>query len=134
MVVEILACKDVQRQGVSYLERMFKSKQVHESLIKLLKGGVQDRRFVEQSKGFGIDWISKTITSNESKQALKGLVQETFIKDQRVQKVSIDLCKYFVAHPTTKQLTGQICSAACLQPATLGALNSQLQKGGLTVA
>jgi len=63
VIVEIIGSNDVKKQGLSYLERMFKNKQVHESLIILLKGGVKDTRFVEDSKIFGKDWISKAITA-----------------------------------------------------------------------
>ena len=82
---EIVASKDVKKQGLSYLERMFKNKQVHDSLITLLKGGVKDERFVSDSKRFGIDWISKTITAPKTREGLKGLMVETFARDSRVQ-------------------------------------------------
>jgi|1048.fasta_scaffold157308_2 hypothetical protein len=84
---------------------MFKSKQVHQSLITLLKGGVKDPRFVDASKRFGIDWIQYTITSSESKTALKELVSATFLRDKRVQDQATDLCKWFVAQPRTKEYT-----------------------------
>jgi len=60
---------------------MFKNKTVHDSLIVLLKGAVKDQRFVADSKVFGIDWIKYTITSVRSKDALKDLVVNTFVKD-----------------------------------------------------
>lgn len=82
--MEVVGGKEVKKVGLSYLERMFKNKQVHDSLITLLKGGVKDSRFVEQSKKFGIDWIQSTITSASSKSALKELVTETFMKEKRV--------------------------------------------------
>ncbi len=45
-ISDVVASKDVQREGVSYLERMFKNKDVHSSLIYLLKNAVKDERFV----------------------------------------------------------------------------------------
>jgi hypothetical protein len=60
---------------------MFKDKNVHNSLIVLLKGAVRDQRFVAESKVFGIDWIKYTITAGQSKDALKELVVNTFVKD-----------------------------------------------------
>lgn len=84
LVQEVVGSKEVKKEGLSYLERMFKSKAVHESLITLLKGGVKDQRFLEDSKRFGINWIEKTITAEKTKGALKQLVSETFCKDQRV--------------------------------------------------
>ncbi len=71
----------MEREGISYLEKMFKNKRVHDALLVLLKGGVRDSRFVAESKTFGIDWISKTITAPKTKCALKELVSETFTKD-----------------------------------------------------
>jgi hypothetical protein len=49
-ITDIVASKDVKREGVSYLERMFKNSQVHDSLIYLLKNAVKDDRFVTDSK------------------------------------------------------------------------------------
>lgn len=57
-VIEVVGSNEVKKEGLSYLERMFKNKQVHDALIVLLKGGVKDSRFVEDSKVFGKDWIS----------------------------------------------------------------------------
>lgn len=97
--------KEVKKQGLQYLERMFKNKQVHDALIKLLKGAIKEESFVNDSKRFGIDWISKTITAPKTKQALKGLMAETFTKDTRVQKEAVEVCKYFVTHPESRLLT-----------------------------
>jgi hypothetical protein len=77
-ITEVVAGKEVKKEGLNYLERMFKNKQVHDALIKLLKGGVKDERFVTDSKEFGIDWITHTVTSNNVKTELKELVSETF--------------------------------------------------------
>ncbi|TNV80922.1 hypothetical protein FGO68_gene17681 [Halteria grandinella] len=126
--------KEVKKQGLQYLERMFKNKQVHESLIKLLKGAIKDERFVGDSKRFGIDWISKTITAPKTKQALKGLMGQTFTKDTRVQKEAIEVCKYFVNQPESRQLTRQLVSAAILRPEALNAMNAQLAAGGTAAA
>ena len=41
-VGDIVGSKLVQKEGISYLERMFKNKTVHDALIVLLKGGVKD--------------------------------------------------------------------------------------------
>lgn len=105
LVGEIVGSKAVEREGISYLERMFKNKTVHEALLVLLKGGVRDSRFVAESKIFGIDWISKTITASKTKSALKELVSETFTKEQRVTQVACKVAKYFVSQPETKELT-----------------------------
>ena len=111
---EIASSKPVQKEGISYLERMFKNKTVHDSLIVLLKGAVRDHRFLADSKVFGVDWIKYTITSQDSKDALKDLVVNTFVKDQRVIQSSANLCKYFVQQPETKELAKIICSASML--------------------
>lgn len=130
IVVDIVAGKQVQKEGLSYLERMFKAKQVHSSLITLLKGGVKDSRFVDQSKRFGIDWIQYTITSAESKTTLKDLVSATFVRDRRVQQQGADLCKWFVVQPRSKEYTKEICQKACLRTETFDAMINQLKTGG----
>jgi hypothetical protein len=60
-VTDVIASKDVKKQGLTYLEKMFKNKQVHDALIVLLKGGVKDDRFVQDSKKYGVDWITSNI-------------------------------------------------------------------------
>jgi hypothetical protein len=60
---------------------MFKDGTVHNSLIYLLKNATLDQRFVADSKVFGVDWIAKTITANETKKALMELVNNTFVED-----------------------------------------------------
>jgi hypothetical protein len=60
-VVDIIASKEVKREGVSYLERMFKNKQVHDSLLVLIKGAIKEPSFVEDSKVFGKEWIAHGI-------------------------------------------------------------------------
>lgn len=89
LIGEIVGSKHLQKEGISYLERMFKNKSVHEAIVVLLKGGVKDSRFIADSKIFGIDWISKTITADKTKCALKHLVCEAFTKDSRVTQVAV---------------------------------------------
>lgn len=45
-ICDVVASKDVQKEGISYLEKMFKNKQVHDALIPLLKGAIKDDRFI----------------------------------------------------------------------------------------
>lgn len=45
-VSDVVGSKEVKKHGLSYLERMFKNKQVHDSLITLLKGAVKDDLFI----------------------------------------------------------------------------------------
>ena len=106
---------------------MFKNKQVHDALIKLLKGGVKDERFVTDSKEFGIDWITHTVTSNNVKTELKELVSETFTQEKRVINTSCDLLKFFVLHPDTKELTKDIFSRALLQSQVLSVIAQQME-------
>lgn len=63
---------------------MFKNKVVHDSLLFMLKNSVRDNRFVQVSKVYGIDLISKAIVAPQTKSALKDLVVETFTKDPRI--------------------------------------------------
>lgn len=61
-ITDVVAGDKIKKEGVTYLEKMFKNKQVHDSLIYLLKNGVKDDRFVSDSKVYGKNWITKTIT------------------------------------------------------------------------
>eukprot|EP00347_Sterkiella_histriomuscorum_P007747 403347710 len=126
-IIEVVANKDVKREGVSYLERMFKNKQIHDSLIILLKGAVKDNRFVTESKKYGIDWIGHTITSQQVKGDLKDLMSATFVQDKRVVQTSTNLLKYFVMNAETKDLTKNIVAKVCLRGDVLQALGKQME-------
>ncbi len=52
-VTDVLAGPEVQKEGVKYLERLFNHKQVLDSLLKLLNGAIQDKRFEHDSALFG---------------------------------------------------------------------------------
>lgn len=41
-VVDVVASKEVKKEGLTFLEKMFKNKQVHDALLTLFKGGVKD--------------------------------------------------------------------------------------------
>ncbi|CDW77440.1 UNKNOWN [Stylonychia lemnae] len=128
-ITDIVASKDVKKEGVSYLERMFKNSQVHDSLIFLLKNAVKDDRFVTESKKFGIDWITYTITSQQSKNDLKNLMSLTFTQDQRVVEISKELLKYFVTQPESKEMTKEIMCKVFLTDEVLNAVGKQLGDG-----
>jgi hypothetical protein len=101
---------------------MFRNKQVHDSLLILLKGAIRDERFVTDSKKFGIDWIGHCITSQRVKSDLKSLMNETFVKDKRVVHTSVEILKYFVTNPATKEMTKNICQKVCLTDDVLKAV------------
>lgn len=56
-ISDIVASNEVRREGLSYLERMFKHQKVHEGLIYLLKNDVRDERFVHVARDYGISLI-----------------------------------------------------------------------------
>lgn len=63
---------------------MFKNKEVHDSLLYLLKNDIKDDRFVKTSRLYGIDLISHAVQTNPVKYASKDLVVGLFTKDKEV--------------------------------------------------
>ena len=52
---------ELRREGLSYLNRLCRNKEVHAQLITLLKGACKDKRFVDDSKVFGINLIGEGV-------------------------------------------------------------------------
>jgi hypothetical protein len=56
-VIEAVSSREIRKEGLTFLEKMFKNKTVHDAILYLLKNDVKDERFVQASKVYGINLI-----------------------------------------------------------------------------
>ena len=95
-VITILDSKPVEREWLGWLERAFRDTQTHDALLYLLLNGIQDKRFVDKSIGYGLDLITTAVQSRAVLDASVNLVQECLVREPRVVKEAVELCKWFV--------------------------------------
>lgn len=57
----MIPSNEIRKEGISLLEKMFKDKSVHQSVIYLLKNTVKDEKFVQEARPYGIDLVSKSV-------------------------------------------------------------------------
>eukprot|EP00347_Sterkiella_histriomuscorum_P012506 403368320 len=94
-VGEILNDASVQKEGLNFLSKLFEDAQTHEAGVLLLKNVLNDPRFVDESKVFGIDLISGVIQSDRCQEDFKTLVMKTLEHDD-VRKETVELLRYIV--------------------------------------
>lgn len=63
VVKELLTDKEVEKEGTEFLSRLFQDHNTHEAAVILLKNVLNDPRFVQEGKVFGVDLISGVIRS-----------------------------------------------------------------------
>lgn len=95
----VVSTKEIRKEGLTYLEKIFKHKTVHDSLLFLLKNDIKDQRFVQASRLYGIDLIQHAVQTSLVRNASKDLVVDVLTKDKQVIQKEIDVVKYFVMHP-----------------------------------
>jgi hypothetical protein len=61
LVGDILNDKEVEKEGLNFLSKLFVDPQTHEAAVLLLKNVLNDPRFVDESKNFGVDLISSIL-------------------------------------------------------------------------
>ena len=63
---------------------VFSEKQIHDALLKLLVGGLNDKRFVDKSADFGLEWIGHCVQQDKVIKESVILSEKTFVKDKDV--------------------------------------------------
>jgi len=77
VVGEVLRDKEVVQKGLDFLSKLFTDPSTHEAAVILLKNVLQDPRFVEEGKVFGVDLISSVVRSPQCEEDFKQLVMRT---------------------------------------------------------
>lgn len=77
VVGRVLSDKEVERDGLNFLSKLFTEPQTHEAAVILLKGVLNDPRFVEEGRLFGVDLIVNVIRTPQVVEDFKQLVMVT---------------------------------------------------------
>ena len=97
----LLKSKEVKGEGLHLLEKIFKEKLLHETLLVLLKSNLKEKSFVEESKIYGKSLIKKIVTEKEFKKEIKDFSIKT-IKNQEIKQESLLILKYLIDDETAK--------------------------------
>ena len=96
VVREILTDAQVEEEGTKFLSKLLTNPETHEAAVILLKNVLQDPRFVEEGKLFGIDLLTNVIRDPKIQEDVKLLVVKT-LKEEDVNKETVQLLKYIVS-------------------------------------
>lgn len=77
LVQEILTDPYVEDEGTKFLSKLLTNPETHEAAVILLKNVLQDPRFVEEGKLFGIDLLTNVIRDPRIQEDVKLLVVKT---------------------------------------------------------
>lgn len=80
----MFANQEIKKEGLTFLEKMVKNKEVHNSMLYLIKNSVKDKRFIKDSREYGIDLSQYAASRSEVRIESKELVVNAFTKDKRV--------------------------------------------------
>lgn len=100
---EVLRDKEVEQEGVRFLKRLFEDKETHEAAVILLKNVLNDPRFVEEAKVFGVDLISSIIRSPQCTEDFKQLVLKT-LQEEEVRKETVEILRYIVGKAESEDI------------------------------
>lgn len=85
LVKELLTDKQVEKEGTEFLSKLFTHAETHEAAVILLKNVLNDPRFVQEGKLFGVDLISGVIRSPQCEEDFKRIVIKT-LEDDSIKK------------------------------------------------
>lgn len=57
IIIELLRDKDIEKEGVQFVTRLFEHKMTHEGALILLKNLLKDEIFIQESKVFATNLI-----------------------------------------------------------------------------
>lgn len=72
---------------------------------------------MEYAKVYGIDLISHAVGQSEVKEASAQMTVDVLVKEPRVVKESIEICKWFVYEKEVQDMAAVYFTNLCLSPA-----------------
>ena len=88
LVHEILTDGKVEEEGTKFLSKLLTNPETHEAAVILLKNVLQDPRFVEEGRLFGVDLLSNVIRTPQIQEDVKLLIVKT-LKEEEVNKETV---------------------------------------------
>ena len=93
VIHEVLADPKVNQEGLNFLDRAFRHPQTHEAGQFLLINVLNDKRFVDASKVFGVDLIAHVIQQDKAQEEFKRLIVKT-LQDEKVLYETVNILKF----------------------------------------
>jgi len=123
--------KDLEKEGVSYIENIFKAKDTHEASLVLLKNVLKDPRFVEESKTFGLDLILHVINTPECKKDVQDMILDV-VKHEDVKKETVEILKYVTQQQESKEILADYFKVIFLREDMMESLSATISKAAYT--
>jgi hypothetical protein len=130
VVREILTDKEVEKEGTEFLSRLFTDPQTHEAAVILLKNVLNDPRFVQEGKLFGVDLISGVIRSPQCEEDFKSIVIKT-LEDESVKKQTVEILRYIVSQKESEDILAMYFKTVFLRDDLLHGLTALLTRSAL---
>jgi hypothetical protein len=130
VVRELLTDKEVEKEGTEFLSRLFTHAQTHEAGVILLKNVLNDSRFVEEGKMFGVDLISGVIRSPICEEDFKNIVIKT-LEDESVKKQTVEILRYIVSQKDSEDILALYFKTVFLRDDLLHGLTALLTRSAL---
>jgi len=102
---------------------------MHDALIYLLLKAINEKSFVDKSIVFGQDWVEASVTQPKVIDSSLELVDNTFIKEQRVVSSAANLCGWIVQQPEVISKACNTFGKVCSRDDTYDILMWQLFSG-----
>ena len=129
-IKHVLSSKEVKGEGLRLLEKIFKEKLLHETLLILLKTTIKEKTFVNESKIFGKKLIREVIKEKDFKLETKELSIKTF-KSKEIKDESVQILKFLIDDSQAKLDVKMYMEYVWLRVDTLTKLNHLFMKSAI---
>ncbi|CDW72029.1 UNKNOWN [Stylonychia lemnae] len=130
LVGNTLRDPQVEKEGLNFLSKLFMEPQTHEAGVYLLKNVLNDPRFVEEGKIFGIDLISSILRSKQCEQDFIKIVMTT-LQQEKVKKETVELLRYIVKQSESEEILAIYFKTVFLRDDMLQGVSKLLAKSAV---
>ena len=117
-------------EGTEFLSRLFTEPHTHEAAVILLKNVLNDPRFVQEGKFFGVDLISGVIRSPQCEEDFKQIVVKT-LEDESVKKQTVEILRYIVSQKDSEDILALYFKTVFLRDDLLHGLTALLTRSAI---
>ena len=127
MIHEALDDSKVTKEGLNFLDRMFRHKQSHDAGQFLLVNVLKDQRFIDASRIWGTNLISHVILQNKAQEEFKLLIIKT-LEDPEVRNEAVEVFNFLSNNKVSEDIVAKLMKNVFLRQDILDNLTSLLVK------
>jgi hypothetical protein len=103
IIHELLVDPTIEKEGLNYLDAVFRHKQTQEAGLALLTQVLQDPRFMHEAQIFGTDLISWVLAQEQIQKDFKDLVVAT-LDDKEVKDATVRVLDYILKQKDSEEI------------------------------